>query len=225
MAQAELEAALAEEPLDEAAEPMQQPAELESESGIELPEPADDSFIAPPAAEVQAQAAPQPAAQADYADPFAAAELANSGQRRVPVPTAGEADRAAPRKAQGLLAKVTGAARAFHEATQSNGQPEQAQGAPQSERQAPAPRQDAAPRQAAAARPPAGEARVKQGAAPSRSAAPAPSAAPQKPAAAKTEPGLNQPRLTGLDPAERVGVSQSEEDLLDIPAFLRRQAN
>jgi cell division protein FtsZ len=225
MAQAELEAALAEEPLDEAAEPMQQPAELESESGIELPEPADDSFIAPPAAEVQAQAAPQPAAQADYADPFAAAELANSGQRRVPVPTTGEADRAAPRKAQGLLAKVTGAARAFHEATQSNGRPEQAQGAPQSERQAPAPRQDAAPRQATAARPPAGEARVKQGAAPSRSAAPAPSAAPQKPAAPKAEPGLNQPRLTGLDPAERVGVSQSEEDLLDIPAFLRRQAN
>lgn len=132
---------------------------------------------------------------------------------------------AAPRKGQGLLAKVTGAARAFHEATQSNGQPEQPQGAPQPERQAAAPRQAPAPRQAAAARPPAGEARVKQGAAPSRSAAPAPSAAPQKPAAAKAEPGLNQPRLTGLDPAERVGVSQSEEDLLDIPAFLRRQAN
>jgi cell division protein FtsZ len=127
---------------------------------------------------------------------------------------------AAPRKAKGLLAKVTGAARAFHEATQSNGQPEPAQGAPRSEAAGPAGvRKTAAPRQATAARPPAGEARVEQ------AAAPAPSAATQKPAAAKTDPALNQPRLTGLDPAERVGVSQSEEDLLDIPAFLRRQAN
>jgi cell division protein FtsZ len=219
MAQAELEAALAEEPLQEAEEPLEAAAELESENESEHPEPADDGFIAPPAAEVQAQAAPQPSAQTGYADPFAAAELANSGQRRVPAQEA-EADMAAPRKAQGLLAKVTGAARAFHEATQSNGQPEPAQGAPRSEAAGPAGVQKtAAPRRAAAARQPAGEARVEQ------AAAPAPSAAGQKPAAAKTEPALNQPRLTGLDPAERVGVSQSEEDLLDIPAFLRRQAN
>ena len=34
-----------------------------------------------------------------------------------------------------------------------------------------------------------------------------------------------QPRLSGLDPTERVGSSQAEDDLLDIPAFLRRQAN
>ncbi len=217
MAQAELEAALAEEPLQEAQEPLEAVAELENES--EHPEPADDGFIAPPAAEVQAQAAPQPAIEASHADPFAAAELANSGQRRVPAQEA-EADMAAPRKAKGLLAKVTGAARAFHEATQSNGQPEPAQGAPRSEAAGPAGvRKTAAPRQATAARPPAGEARVEQ------AAAPAPSAATQKPAAAKTDPALNQPRLTGLDPAERVGVSQSEEDLLDIPAFLRRQAN
>ncbi len=217
MAQAELEAALAEEPLQEAQEPLEAAAELENES--EHPEPADDGFIAPPAAEVQAQAAPQPAIEASHADPFAAAELANSGQRRVPAQEV-EADMAAPRKAKGLLAKVTGAARAFHEATQSNGQPEPAQGAPRSEAAGPAGvRKTAAPRQATAARPPAGEARVEQ------AAAPAPSAATQKPAAAKTDPALNQPRLTGLDPAERVGVSQSEEDLLDIPAFLRRQAN
>jgi len=201
MAQAELEAALAEEPLQEAEEPLEAAAELASENEIEHPEPADDGFIAPPAAEVQAQAAPQPVAQAGYADPFAAAELANSGQRRVPAQGA-EADRAAPRKTQGLLAKVTGAARAFHEATQSNGQSEPGQGAPRSEaggpagvQQAAAPRQASAPRRAAAARPPADEARVKQ------AAAPAPSAAVQKPAAAKPEAALNQPRLTGLDPA------------------------
>jgi cell division protein FtsZ len=32
-----------------------------------------------------------------------------------------------------------------------------------------------------------------------------------------------QPKLGPLDPAERPGAK--EEDLLDIPAFLRRQAN
>ena len=32
------------------------------------------------------------------------------------------------------------------------------------------------------------------------------------------------PRLTPLEPEERPGVS-TEDDLLDIPAFLRRQAN
>jgi cell division protein FtsZ len=32
----------------------------------------------------------------------------------------------------------------------------------------------------------------------------------------------DQPRLSGLDPADRLG---GDDDLLDIPAFLRRQAN
>jgi cell division protein FtsZ len=34
-----------------------------------------------------------------------------------------------------------------------------------------------------------------------------------------------QPRLGAVDPADRLGVSKSEDELLDIPAFLRRQAN
>ncbi|MET4700780.1 cell division protein FtsZ [Constrictibacter sp. MBR-5] len=34
-----------------------------------------------------------------------------------------------------------------------------------------------------------------------------------------------QKQLGGLDPADRLAVSRQEEDLLDIPAFLRRQAN
>jgi cell division protein FtsZ len=45
--------------------------------------------------------------------------------------------------------------------------------------------------------------------------APPPVAAPAKPA---------QPRLASLEPDDRAGAS-SEDDLLDIPAFLRRQAN
>ena len=28
-----------------------------------------------------------------------------------------------------------------------------------------------------------------------------------------------------LDPSDRMSISRSEEDMLDIPAFLRRQAN
>ncbi|MDP6573363.1 MAG: cell division protein FtsZ [Rhodospirillales bacterium] len=35
----------------------------------------------------------------------------------------------------------------------------------------------------------------------------------------------NQSGMGGLDAADRISESQSEEDLLDIPAFLRRQAN
>ena len=36
---------------------------------------------------------------------------------------------------------------------------------------------------------------------------------------------MAEPALQGLDPEERLQTSQSEDDLLDIPAFLRRQAN
>jgi cell division protein FtsZ len=44
---------------------------------------------------------------------------------------------------------------------------------------------------------------------------PAPRVTPQPPA---------QPRLGALDPADRISPTK-DEDLLDIPAFLRRQAN
>ena len=50
---------------------------------------------------------------------------------------------------------------------------------------------------------------------------------PPRSAAQMDEPArpAGQPRLTGLDVRERIGGSEAEEDLLDIPAFLRRQAN
>ena len=44
-----------------------------------------------------------------------------------------------------------------------------------------------------------------------------------RPAAPRSEAA--QPQLGGLDPADRIAASTPEEDLLDIPAFLRRQAN
>jgi len=59
---------------------------------------------------------------------------------------------------------------------------------------------------------------------PPAATAPAASApTPPQPAAVRSEP--QQPRLGPLDPADRVTVSKAEEDLLEIPAFLRRQAN
>jgi cell division protein FtsZ len=55
------------------------------------------------------------------------------------------------------------------------------------------------------------------------SAKPEPRQAP--PAADTTKAAVPQMRLTGLDAAEKVRTAEAEEDLLDIPAFLRRQAN
>jgi len=56
--------------------------------------------------------------------------------------------------------------------------------------------------------------------------APAVSAPAAPVVAAPAQPSLPaQPRLGPLDPADRVAVSKTEEDLLEIPAFLRRQAN
>jgi cell division protein FtsZ len=41
----------------------------------------------------------------------------------------------------------------------------------------------------------------------------------------RTAPAAPQPRLGGIDPSDRLAVAKPEDELLDIPAFLRRQAN
>jgi cell division protein FtsZ len=56
-----------------------------------------------------------------------------------------------------------------------------------------------------------------------RNRAAAPAERPKAPAA--TAASAQQQRLGALDPSDRLVGSKSEEDLLDIPAFLRRQAN
>jgi cell division protein FtsZ len=58
-------------------------------------------------------------------------------------------------------------------------------------------------------------------ASPQRAAKQAPRMAREREALAPEQPAV-QPRLSGLDPADRLG---GDDDLLDIPAFLRRQAN
>ncbi|MDP6604423.1 MAG: cell division protein FtsZ [Rhodospirillales bacterium] len=53
----------------------------------------------------------------------------------------------------------------------------------------------------------------------------APAASASRPESDREPAKSGQPRLGGLDPNERLASSNSEDDLLDIPAFLRRQAN
>jgi cell division protein FtsZ len=53
---------------------------------------------------------------------------------------------------------------------------------------------------------------------------PAPAAERAAPPA-RIDPSAAQRRLDGVDPQDRLPSSQGEDDLLDIPAFLRRQAN
>jgi cell division protein FtsZ len=53
--------------------------------------------------------------------------------------------------------------------------------------------------------------------------APVPTPVPVAPTPTPAPVMASQPKLAPLDPAERPG--NKEEDLLDIPAFLRRQAN
>jgi cell division protein FtsZ len=65
-------------------------------------------------------------------------------------------------------------------------------------------------------------------AAPAHAAAPSAAAVPAAPSpAAVSAPAAQpaQPRLGSLDPADRITPPRTEDDLLEIPAFLRRQAN
>jgi cell division protein FtsZ len=55
-------------------------------------------------------------------------------------------------------------------------------------------------------------------------APPAPQAPRPQAERQRSEPVMTQPQLQ-LDPADRMSLSRQEEDMLDIPAFLRRQAN
>ena len=60
---------------------------------------------------------------------------------------------------------------------------------------------------------------------PQRTPEPSPAAGSSVLAHPPVEPIAQQPRLTSVDAQDRLPTAQGEEDLLDIPAFLRRQAN
>ena len=48
---------------------------------------------------------------------------------------------------------------------------------------------------------------------------------PAQEAPAEPKPAAKEPTLGAVNPDERLVGSQGSEDLLDIPAFLRRQAS
>ena len=174
---------------------------------------ADDSFIAPPPVEPEPAPEPAPAPQVATpqvrADPFATAAMENGSRapRGGGQPAAMGLER---KKAPSLFAKMTGgAARALQAATQGG------------ERRNPGTLPTTGTQPAArTSAPPAARTGTEPRAA-AEPSLPAPSGpgdpGPARPAA--------QPPLSGLDPAERGSAPLIDEDLLDIPAFLRRQAN
>ena len=183
-------------------------AEPAAGSRSELPqEPSRGDFFAPPPpARAEDQGLNFDRAQA-RPEPFAEAELANASSRQ---PGEGSESAGAPRRRgnQSLFARVTsGAARALQAAT--NG----IEPTPQKER----PTSAAAPQaEPSLSRPNlSGQGEPKAPAQTSTSGNEA-----EQPTVRES-----QPRLSGLDTAERIRTTEVEEDLLDIPAFLRRQAN
>ncbi|NIA68631.1 cell division protein FtsZ [Pelagibius litoralis] len=212
-------------------EPMATPAPVAESSPAVHARAEADSFIAPPPMMPESDPADHQIIHAEP-DPFAEAAIANAvrpdartvdtrGEAAAPTkqdtkyPSMGEpatapapasrvaAEPAPKRSGQSLFAKVTGgAARALQAATQGT------EAAARSAQPSPQPMPQPRPMPARGS-----------GVAQPQRETPAP--APAQPAAAPAA----QPNLSGLDPAERIGQSQAEEDLLDIPAFLRRQAN
>ncbi|MEX2297259.1 MAG: cell division protein FtsZ [Dongiaceae bacterium] len=189
--------------------------------------------VVPPLRAERAELSPQPAMA-----PAPAARTADGGP-------AAEA-----RRISNLFSRVTGTTALF-----GRGAPARTEtAAPAAERPAPRESVTPAPRMmpATTAAPAAAQARVAMPAARS-AAAPQPtmqqpvsqpmSAAPMaataqaavqpQPAPAMTAPAMTAPaippvqqqRLSGLDARERIATSRTEEAQLDIPAFLRRQAN
>jgi cell division protein FtsZ len=174
-----------------------------------------DSVMAAPATQTAEDAAPRR---------FAVAAAADGAQ--APRSLAMDKPSFDRKRAQSLFAKMTsGAARALQTAAQSGEQrnPYSTGGGNSSSIPGPATAQPVS-----AARPVARAEPLLPSTAPVAAPAAIPAATP-RPAAhssVPSEPAASpQTRLTGLEPAERSPSEPSEEDLLEIPAFLRRQAN
>ena len=184
-------------------EPMardQEPDELIMDSpAAEMPTPPamDEPFIPPPPVE-PVKSEPIVA----EADPFREAEMLNAG----PAPE--------KKKPSNLFRRMTenGWSRRGTSDDQPQSAPEQPQGAPEQPKTAPAEAEAPAPAPVATAPTPPPTPQVVE-------------SAPVAEPAPMAKPVAMQPRLKGVDSQERLPSSQSEEDLLDIPAFLRRQAN
>jgi len=188
---------------------MMPPVVAEAPRAVSQPLAAPQAIVQPAAS----QPAPQLAEQHHYVAPPPVESLVATR----PAPAQPAAPQ--PRRAPNLFSRVTGNAASW--ARQAVAEPTIT---PQMSASAPA---RPAP-QAAAPQPPA----PTPAPAPVLQAPPAPQMAqqpaihhPAPPVAAPQPQPVVQPRLSGLDPKDRLSASRAEEDLLDIPAFLRRQAN
>jgi len=214
-AQPEPEAEKAPEPV-KAAEPVQ--TELEpaiAKAGLSWPkelevqpQTASAPFIPPkPAAAERTEAKPATPRQADA---FAEAAIANAGA---------QAER---KRGRSLFQKVTGAVnRAMAEDTvaEAPAQPERRE--PTAARPAPTPE---APKPVAEAAPAPSPAVAETPAEPEAVKAPEP-AKPVAATPAAPAPAPAQQSLADIKPAAPRESARAEEDMLEIPAFLRRQAN
>ena len=184
----------------------------------EAPEPRSDLPVEPAAAQPVAEARPfiPPAPieapeslhdRATGADPFREAEMLNA------------APAADKKRSSNLLERMTGTSWLRRDSAEK---------AKPASAAAPAatPAPEIPPETPKAPKMPAPGAHIVAAAENRPPAAPTPApAAVTAPPPAKPAPLDSQPRLSGVDPQDRLPSSQSEEDLLDIPAFLRRQAN
>ena len=180
-----------------------------------LPKQEEDCFVAPMPLRSDQERAPEApaAAMASAAQESKVPARATALQRDRAEAVAEQGSHFDRKRAQGLFAKMTSsAARALHAASMPQDQAAGAEAAGRrEERVIPSLRLRAAAQNAA-------QASLGQSAQPNAAAAQRVSAGPAK---AKPEA---QPHL-GLESAVKSPERAAEEDLLDIPAFLRRQAN
>ncbi len=199
-------------------------------------------------AEVAMEAMPEPMPEVAQAEPAPAPQPRSpvqevlAGDWRMPAPTRAPAE---PARAPMQVSPTIPPARQFTPspaAMRASPMPAPAASAPVAPPVAPPqPAVAQAPAQPAVARAPSlfqrmtGVATRREAAAaavavqPQPEPAPQPVAPPAPPveAARPAEPKMRsrQPTLGGLDPTDRLNSARAEEDMLDIPAFLRRQAN
>ncbi len=181
----------------------------EAEAFVAEVEARQEGFIAPKP--LVAEQPARPSARGGRPDAFREAEMTNAGRRKEPQdPDAPRSQAPAapePRRAPGLIARMTGVARLFNSghATETVAEEPQRRPAPTARPSRPQPQRRPVQQ---AARPQAPVERE-----PKRAEAPR-----QRPAAPKAQPRLDLEK----GPKE---AAVDEDQMLDIPAFLRRQTN
>ena len=217
IAETEPEAAPAMETTPEAAEEAA-PAELQPRVPAAMPGSSNvESFISPRAVEVEDD--DDMDSPGINADPFEVADMVNGASAEDDAPKAASILDRAKKQASGLslFERVTGTGKAkkAQETTDSKpSQPAQPVAAESDKGTI-----DALIRSRTAT--PAAEA----ASAPTPVQAPKPVETPPAMAEKPVAPAPQKAPLGGVDPADRLPSADTEDDLLDIPAFLRRQAN